>query len=111
MRLMISVKLSTITCTYHSQSGATAKKMRNFLDSQSHTGCGQRQYRLTTWPRLIFVHQGSVLRGFGCIWGDIPDGSMKGRALVPVPKGLAGPDGALPALPNGLATGFGAPRC
>ena len=64
----------------------------------------------TTWPRLIFVHQGSVLSGLGCMLGDMPDGSMKGRELVPVPKGLAGPEGALPALPKGL-TAFGAPRC
>jgi hypothetical protein len=65
----------------------------------------------TTWPRLIFVHHGSVLRGLGCMLGDIPDGSMNGRELVPaVPNGFAGPDGALPALPKGL-TGFGAPRC
>ena len=42
--------------------------------------------------------------------GDMPDGSMNGRVLVPVPKGLAGPEGALPTLPKGL-TGFGAPRC
>ena len=52
-----------------------------------------------------------MLRGLGCMLGDRPEGSMNGRELAaPVPKGFAGPEGALPALPKGLM-GFGAPRC
>jgi len=94
--------------------GGTASSFNTVASLNQPSTCqyaGKDKSGRTTWPRLILVHQGSVLRGFGCIWGDMPDGSMKGRALVPVPKGLAGPEGALPALPKGLATGFGAPRC